>query len=52
LIKLTELSDFARKQLARKKKFYMANLNSVQKKGKLVNESGEVQIELTGKQVR
>lgn len=52
MIKLTELSDFARKQLARKKKFYMANLNSVQKKGKLVNESGEVQIELTGKQVK
>jgi len=52
LIKLTELSDFARQQLARKKKFYMVNLNGVKKKGKLVNESGQVEIELNGKQIK
>jgi hypothetical protein len=40
LIRLTELSKFARKQLARKRKFYM------------VNESNDIQIELTGKQVK
>ncbi len=40
MIKLVELSDFARKQLARKRKFYM------------VNESGDLEIELTGKEVK
>jgi hypothetical protein len=40
VIKLVELSDFARKQLARKRKFYM------------VNESGDLEIELTGKEVK
>ena len=51
-IRLQELSDFARKQLARKKKFYMVNLSGVApKKGRKLNESGDVQIELTGKQV-
>jgi hypothetical protein len=40
LIRLTELSKFARKQLSRKRKFYM------------VNESGNVQVELTAKQVK
>lgn len=49
---ISELTKFARKQLARKKKFYMVNLNSVQKKGHSINESGDVQIELTGKQVK
>ena len=52
-IRLQELSDFARKQLARKKKFYMVNLSGVApKKGRKLNESGDVQIELTGKQVK
>jgi len=52
MIKLTELSDYARKQLARKKKHYMVNLNGVQKNGNSINESGDVHVELTGKQVK
>lgn len=53
-IRLQELSDFARKQLARKKKFYMVNLNSkLPNPGKRrISESDDVQIELTGKQVK
>lgn len=52
-IRLQELSDFARKQLARKKKFYTVNLSGVTpKKGRKLNESGDVQIELSGKQVK
>ena len=50
-IRLQELSDFARKQLQRKKKFALVN-NGTQKKGRSINESGDVQIELTGKQVK
>jgi hypothetical protein len=38
--KLAELSNFARKQLARKRRFYM------------VNESNDVQVELNAKQVK
>lgn len=51
MIKLTELSDYARKQLQRKRKFALVN-NGVEKKGRSVNESGDVQIELTGRQVK
>lgn len=40
MIRLTELSDFARKQLARKRKFYM------------VNESSEVSIPLSADQIK
>lgn len=54
---LKELSAYARKQLQRKKKFYMASLNnSVEANGnakkRTVNESGDTKIELTGKQVK
>jgi len=51
---IRELTDYARKQLSRKKKFYMANLNNgVTKKGRNINEAtGDVQIQLTGKQVK
>lgn len=51
---IRELSDYAQKQLARKRKFYMANLNNgVTKKGRNINEAtGDVQIQLTGKQVK
>jgi len=52
-VRLQELSDFARKQLARKKKFYMVNLSGVApKKERKLNESGDVQIELNAKQVK
>lgn len=51
---IRELTDYAQKQLARKRKFYMANLNNgVTKKGRNINEAtGDVQIQLTGKQVK
>lgn len=49
---ISELTKFAKKQLARKKKFYMVNLNSVQKKGHSINESGDVEIQLSGDQVK
>lgn len=51
---IRELTDYAQKQLSRKKKFYMANLNNgVTKKGRNINEAtGDVQIQLTGKQVK
>lgn len=50
---LKELSDYARRQLQRKKKFYMANLNNgVTKSGRKLNETDEVKVELTGKQVK
>jgi hypothetical protein len=51
VIRLSELSDFGRKQLARKRKFALVN-NGVNLKGRSINESGDVQIELTGKQVK
>lgn len=51
MIKLTELSDFARKQLARKRKFALVN-NGTKKFGKKINESGDLEIELTGKEVK
>lgn len=52
-IRLQELSDFARKQLARKKKFYMVNLSGVApKKGRKLNELGDVEIELSGQEVK
>lgn len=50
---IRELTDYARRQLARKRKFYMANLNNgVSNSGTKINEMGDVQIELTGKQVK
>ncbi len=54
VIKLREMSDYGRKQLRRKKKFYMVNLNSkLPTPGKRrISESGDVQIELSGKQVK
>lgn len=54
MIKLREMSDYGNKQLRRKKKFYMVNLNSkLPTPGKRrISESGDVQIELTGKQVK
>jgi hypothetical protein len=51
LIRLTELSDFAKKQLARKRKFALVN-NGTEKTGRSINESGDVQVELTAKQVK
>jgi hypothetical protein len=48
---LKELSDFARKQLERKKKFALVN-NGTERIGNRINESDDVQIELTGKQVK
>lgn len=48
---LKELSDFARKQLQRKRRFALVN-NGTEKTGNSINESGDVQIELTGKQVK
>ena len=48
---LKELSDFARKQLQRKKRFALVN-NGTEKTGNRINESDDVQIELTGKQVK
>jgi hypothetical protein len=48
---LKELSDLARKQLARKRKFALVN-NGLKKSGKVVNESSDIEIELTGKQVK
>lgn len=51
MIKLREISDYGRKQLRRKKKFALVN-NGTQKKGRSINESGDVQIELTPKQVK
>lgn len=51
---IRELTDYARKQLARKRKFYMTNLNNgITKKGRNINEAtGDVEIELTGQQVK
>lgn len=51
---IRELTDYAQKQLSRKRKFYMANLNNgVTKKGRNINEAtGDVEIELTGQQVK
>ena len=51
MIKLIELSDFARKQLARKRKFALVN-NGTKKFGNKINESGDLEIELTGKEVK
>lgn len=51
MIKLTELSDYARKQLQRKRRFALVN-NGTEKKGRSINENGDVQIELTGRQVK
>lgn len=52
MIKLTELSDFVRKQLARKKKFALVN-NGVNKTGKRrITESGDVEIKLSGQEVK
>lgn len=51
MIKLREMSDYGRKQLRRKKKFALVN-NGTEKSGRSINESGDVQIELTGKQVK
>jgi hypothetical protein len=48
---LKELSDFARKQLQRKRRFALVN-NGTEKTGNRINESDDVQIELTGKQVK
>ena len=48
---MKELSDFARKQLQRKRRFALVN-NGTEKTGNSINESGDVQIELTGKQVK
>jgi hypothetical protein len=48
---LKELSDLARKQLDRKRKFALVN-NGLKKSGKVVNESSDIEIELTGKQVK
>lgn len=51
---IRELTDYAQKQLSRKRKFYMANLNNgVTKKGRNIDEAtGDVEIELTGQQVK
>jgi len=50
---LRELSNYARKQLARKKKFAMAMASGTSESKKTkVNESGDVEIQLTGKQVK
>ena len=51
VIRLRELSDYGRKQIRRKKRFALVN-NGTEKKGRSINESGDVQIELTGKQVK
>lgn len=54
MIKLREISDYGRKQLRRKKKFYMTNLNNgMSKPGKRrISESGDVEIELSGQEVK
>lgn len=48
---IRELSDYARKQLERKKKFALVN-NGITKSGSKINETGEIEIQLTGKQVK
>lgn len=49
---IRELSDYAKKQLQRKRRFALVN-NGVTKKGRKMNEeSGDVEIELTGQQVK
>ena len=50
---LRELTDYARRQLARKKKFAMAMSSGVSEtKKRKVNENGDVEVELTGQQVK
>lgn len=50
---LRELSDYARRQLARKKKFAMAMSSGVSEtKKRKVNENDGIEIELSGKQVK
>jgi hypothetical protein len=52
LIRLTELSDFARKQLARKRKFALVN-NGTEKTGRKINENtGEIEIPLSADQIK
>lgn len=48
---LEELSKYAKKQLQRKRRFALVN-NGTEKKGHSINETGEVEIQLTGKQVK
>ena len=49
---LRELTDYARKQLARKKKFAMTTSSTAESVKRKVNEGGDVEIELTGQQVK
>lgn len=48
---LEELSKYAKKQLQRKRRFALVN-NGTEQKGHSINETGEVEIQLTGKQVK
>jgi len=48
---IRELTDYAKKQLQRKRKFALVN-NGFQKKGNSINETGDIEIQLTGKQVK
>ena len=49
-IRLQEVSDYYKKQIQRRKKFQLAYGENT--KNVKINESGDVQIELTGKQVK
>lgn len=52
MIKLTELSDFARKQLARKKKFALVNNGVSKPEKRRITESGDIEIKLSGEEVK
>ena len=52
LIKLSELSDYARKQLQRKKKFALVNNGKSPSKKKPIRESEDVVVDLGAKQVK
>lgn len=52
LIKLSELSDYARKQIQRKKKFALVNNGKSPSKKKPIRESEDVIVDLDAKQVK
>ena len=51
-IRLQELSDFARKQLRRKKKFALINNGMSKPEKRRISEDGNVEIELSGQEVK